>query len=521
MTEITPFTVLDVFEAQSRFRRPDKVVIIDGTRRVTYGELRIRVNALATALIARGVRKGDRVGIFLRRSVDSIAALFATWSAGGVAVILHDQLRTRQVHHILEHSEAVLVVTNRDQMIAVNEFGCPVLNIDELGTIDDAGHEAVGVIGADLAALIYTSGSTGLPKGVMLSHGNLLSGAQIVARYLELTEREVILSILPFSFDYGLNQLMTAVLVGGTLVIQRSLFPNDICRTICNEGVTGLAGVPTLWLQLTGRLSPFLRIACPTLRYITNSGGRMPEHVVRAIRAAHPHVRVFLMYGLTEAFRSTFLPPEEVDRRPSSMGKAIPNVEILVVAEGRRCGPGEVGELVHRGANISMGYWRDPDSTARVFRPNPLDECRNGRPELVVFSGDLVTTDQEGYLYYVGRKDIQIKSRGVRVSPEEIERSIFASNLVSQVVGFGSPREDGDNDIVVAIVPHEPARFEPEALQAFCRTEMPEYMWPRHVWTMSAFPLTSTGKPDRGAIRQLYVEHHHGSRTAPAAARTA
>lgn len=513
--------MLDVFEAQSRSRSADRIAVVDGARRVTYAELRDRSRAIASALTAHGVAKGDRVGIFLRRSVDAIAALFATWSAGAVAVIIHDALRARQVDHILGHSEAVLVVTDSGQTLAVDSIPCPIANVDDLRTQAGDRHEPVRVIGADLAALIYTSGSTGLPKGVMLSHDNLLSGAEIVAQYLELTERDTILSVLPFSFDYGLNQLMTAVLVGGRLVVQRSLFPNDVCQTIRREAVTGLAGVPTLWLQLTGRLSPFLKVACPTLRYITNSGGRMPEHTVRSIRAAHPHVRVFLMYGLTEAFRSTYLPPDEVDHRPSSMGKAIPNVEILVIADGRRCRAGEVGELVHRGANISMGYWRDPESTARVFKPNPLEECRNGRPELVVFSGDLVTTDEEGYLYYVGRMDMQIKSRGVRVSPEEVERAILASNLVAQVVGFGSPRDDGESDIVVAVIPRESGGFEPEALHAFCRAEMPEYMWPQHVWTVGALPLTSSGKPDRAAIRQSYVEHHHGARTAAAAARTA
>jgi acyl-CoA ligase (AMP-forming) (exosortase A-associated) len=515
--------MLDVFDARTTCATSaGKVAMVDGDQRVTYGELGDRVRCFASTLRQHNVHAGDRVGIFLRRSIDAVAALFATWSSGAVAVILNEGLRTRQTTHILEHSEAVCVITDSRQMLGVAQFPCAaVINVDSLEASEHAAPSR-RVIASDLAALIYTSGSTGLPKGVMLSHDNLLSGAQIVARYLELTERDVILSVLPFSFDYGLNQLLTAVLTGATLVIQRSLFPNDLCRTIQTEGVTGLAGVPTLWLQLTGRVSPFLKTPCSSLRYITNSGGRLPEQTVRAIRTAHPHVRVYLMYGLTEAFRSTYLPPEEVDRRPASMGRAIPNVEILVIdEEGRRCGPGEVGELVHRGANISMGYWRDAESTARVFRPHPLQDFRNGRCELVVFSGDLVTTDADGYLYYVGRKDMQIKSRGVRVSPEEIERCLYSSNLLAHVVGFASPRADGDSDIVVAVVAREPASFDEEALQEFWRREMPEYMWPRHVWPMAAFPLTSSGKPDRAAIRKSYVEHRHSTETASAAAGTA
>ena len=501
--------------------RDGEIAIVDGEKRITYAELRARARVLGSLLQQSGVRKGDRVGIFLRRSIDAGLALFATWHAGGVAVILNDSLRTRQVHHILEHSEAACVITDSRQMLAVPSFPSAVINVDALPSADGR-RPPDGLIGADLAVLIYTSGSTGLPKGVMLSHDNLLSGVQIVSQYLELTGRDVILSVLPFSFDYGLNQLLTSLHVGGTLVIQRSLFPPDICRTIRREGVTGLAGVPTLWLQLTGRLSPFLKTSCPALRYITNSGGPLPEPTVRAIRAAHPHVRVYLMYGLTEAFRSTYLPPEEIDRRPSSMGKAIPNVEVLVVGEdGRRCGPGEVGELVHRGANICLGYWRDAESTGRVFRRHPFAESRNGRTEIVVFSGDLVTTDAEGYLYYVGRKDMLIKSRGVRVSPEEIERSVQASGLVSQAVAFGVPRPHGDTDIVVAVVAADGAGVDERALDAFCREAMPDYMWPRHIWALPAFPLTSSGKPDRCAIRSMYGEHPGADRAAPRAARTA
>jgi acyl-CoA ligase (AMP-forming) (exosortase A-associated) len=499
----------------------DKVVLVDGARRVTCAELHTRALAYASVLKQVGVRKGDRVGIFLRRSIEAVAAVFATWTAGGVAVIINDTLRTRQVDHILDHSEATCVVSDTRQMLAVPEFPCAtVINVDHLETAGSR-PSAERVVGADLAALIYTSGSTGMPKGVMLTHDNLLSGTQIVSEYLELTSADVIMSVLPFSFDYGLNQVLTTVFMGATLVIQPSLFPPDICRTIHRERVTGLAGVPTLWLQLTGRLSPFLKTSCPTLRYITNSGGRLPEETVRQIRAAHPHLRVYLMYGLTEAFRSTYLPPHEVDRRPTSMGKAIPNVEILVVSEdGRRCAPGEIGELVHRGANISRGYWRDPDSTSRVLRPHPLAPSRNGNEELVVYSGDLVTTDEEGYLYYVGRKDMQFKSRGVRVSPEEIERWIHSSGLVSNVVAFALPHADGDNDIALAVIPAEAATA-CDALHAFCRKELPEYMWPRAIWPMAEFPLTSTGKPNRPAIGQMYADYARAADTALPAARTA
>jgi acyl-CoA ligase (AMP-forming) (exosortase A-associated) len=499
-----------------------QVAVVDGARRAGYRELLRRARSMAGLLKERGIRRGDRVAIFLPRSIDAVTALFGTWFAGGVAVIVNDRLRTQQVRHIVEHSEAGCVVTDSQQLRAVPQLPREqVISVDAVESWP-APCAPDFVIGADLALLIYTSGSTGVPKGVMLTHDNVLSGARIVTDYLHLTARDVILSVLPFSFDYGLNQLMTSLLVGGTLVIQRSLFPRDICQSLVKERITGLAGVPTLWLQLIGRHSPFLRTSCPELRYITNSGGRLPEHAVRLIRAAHPHVQIYLMYGLTEAFRSTYLPPDEVDRRPSSIGKAIPNVEILVINDdGTRCQPGEVGELVHRGANVSRGYWRDPDSTSRVLKPHPLEECRNGNREMVVFSGDLVTTDADGYLYFLGRKDKQIKSRGVRVSPEEIESCIYSSTLVAHVVSFAVAGEGGENDIVAVVVPRDPASFHEDALDEFCKREMPEYMWPRVIWRLDLFPLTTSGKPDRCRIQQMYDEHRESAGTAPRAARTA
>ena len=507
MTPAVPRHAGELLSRWSSAMPAEDAAIVDGPHRVTYAELLERARRHGALLRERGVRPGDRVVIFVQRSVEAVVALFGTWFAGGVAVIANERLRPQQVHHIVSHSEASCVVTDDRQREAVPVFPCNVvININR--DVPPAHGLQAQPNGTDLALLIYTSGSTGLPKGVMLSHANLISGTRIVAGYLNLTGRDVILSVLPFSFDYGLNQLLTALHVGATLVIQRSMFPNDISQTLLRERVTGVAGVPTLWAQLSGRYSPFLKMVYPDLRYITNSGGRVPENVVRSIRAAHPWTQIFLMYGLTEAFRSTYLPPAQVDQRPSSMGLAIPEVEILVINDqGARCGPGEIGELVHCGANVSMGYWRDAESTARMFRPHPLRQPAGDSHERVVYSGDLVKTDAEGYLYYVGRKDKQIKSRGVRVSPEEIERCIYSSGVVSQVVSFAVPREDGDSDIVAAVIPADPAGRCEDALDVFCRSEMPEYMRPRVFWTVPSFPQTSSGKPDRCEIERQYVAH--------------
>jgi acyl-CoA ligase (AMP-forming) (exosortase A-associated) len=503
------YTVYDVLSRHPPAFAEDRVALVDGSRRVTYTELVEASRAYAGLLKDAGVQKGDRVGIFLRRSIEAVTALFATHYVGGVAVVIHDSLRTRQVQHILDHSEAACLVTDTRQLASVTGLQYPEPRIANLDRAVPPATEVARerTIGTDLALIMYTSGSTGLPKGVMVSHANLLRGASIVSDYLKLTAEDVIISLLPFSFDYGLNQLLTALAVGGTLVIQRSLFPWEICSTLQRDKVTGMAGVPALWLQLGQRHSPFFRMAFPYLRYVTNSGGRLPEPMVRRIREGHPHVDVYLMYGLTEAFRSTYLPPSEVDKRPGSMGKAIPDVEILVVDdEGKPCLPGEVGELVHRGATVSLGYWRDPESSARVFRPHPLHDPARGRAETVVFSGDLVKTDDEGYLYYVGRRDQQIKSSGFRVSPEEIESCVFASRLVANVVSFAVPENEAEVKIVAAVIPSEPTHFDEDVLHRFCRAEMPEYLRPHVIWRRDDFPLTTSGKPDRQKLRHEYVQ---------------
>jgi acyl-CoA ligase (AMP-forming) (exosortase A-associated) len=486
-----------------------RTALIDVESRITYQDLLDRVEQCASGLHAYGIRKGDRVAIYLPRSVDAVVALFAGWFMGAVAVFINDSLKTRQVNYILGHSGASLLVTNQELLTLLHPPGIPDDRIRTTAQISRlaAGGVLPSLIGDDLAMIIYTSGSTGLPKGIMLSHQNLLSGAAIVSDYLSLTSDDVLISLLPFSFDYGLNQLLSSVFVGASLVIQQPVFPADICRCLIREQVTGMACVPLLWQQLASPRSPFTKTRFPKLRYFTNTGGRMPENVTRLFRQAHPDVKIYLMYGLTEAFRSAYLPPEQVDARPTSVGKAIPNVELIVVDEqGRPCKPGQPGELIHRGANISLGYWNDPETTARVFRPNPTVECRNGRPEIVVFSGDTFKTDEEGYLYFVGRKDAMVKSQGMRVSVEEIENCLHASNLLSHVIAFAVDKNEVENEIVAAVVPLDPATFRESDLLAYCKEEMPEYLRPKTIWTLSSFPQTSSGKPDRVSLKDAYMQ---------------
>jgi acyl-CoA ligase (AMP-forming) (exosortase A-associated) len=504
----TVYTLYDLIQA-AQAARPGHTVLVDGNRRVTYSELAGQSARFASFLLRSGINRGDRVALYLPRSIEAVVALFGIWSVGAVGVIINEVLKTRQVNYILEHAEASLLLTKTRLIAGIENPFVPASRtvlMDTL-TFPESRIDSSPVIGNDLALIIYTSGSTGLPKGIMLSHTNLITGAYIIADYLRLTEKDILISLLPFSFDYGLNQLLTAVLVCGTLVIQRLLLPVDICGVLVKEKVTGMAAVPMLWQQLAHSRSLFLKTKLPDLRYMTNTGGRMPEPIVKELRRAHPHVELYLMFGLTEAFRSTFLPPEEADKRPTSIGKAIPNCEIVLLNEkGEICKPGEQGELVHRGATVSIGYWKDPESTAKRFRPAPFQVGKGGIPEIAVYSGDYATMDEEGYIYFIGRKDQMIKSRGMRVSPEEIEDCLFASGMVAHAVAFGLPKNDVETTIVAAVIPGDASSFNSSELIDYCKREMPEYMCPDVVWQLGQFPQTSTGKPDRIRLNEMFGE---------------
>jgi acyl-CoA ligase (AMP-forming) (exosortase A-associated) len=485
---------------------PNRVALVDRGRRCTYGELAGLVSALSARLAAAGLKRGERAVLFLDKSVESVAALYATWTAGGIAVPAYEGLRSRQLKHIVDDSGARVLVTSARKLAGLEPGStgeATVLEIGEEGrraAPDDDRQPRAGPGGDEPAAILYTSGSTGAPKGILLSHGNLVAGARIVALYLGLHADDRVLSVLPFSFDYGLSQLLTSVRVGAALVLQRSHFPPDICRTLERERITVMAAVPPLWIQLMERLSPFPRMSFPDLRILTNSGGAFPVPLVRRYREHLPHARLFLMYGLSEAFRSTFLPPELVGEHPGSIGRAIPETEVLVVdtscSPPRLCDDDEAGELVHSGPTVALGYWRNPQATAERFRPHPF-EPESGRQ--AVYSGDLVRRDAEGLLHFVGRGDRLIKTQGYRVGPEEVEELIQSSGLVSTVAVCGESDPVAGMAIVAHVVPNE--HFTEEAFMAFCHREMPSYMVPADVRLHASLPVTSSGKLDRNAVK--------------------
>jgi amino acid adenylation domain-containing protein len=472
-----------------------RTAIVDEKATTDYGVLGARTLAFAEALQSAGIRPDDRVGIMLQRGANAAAAFFGVLAAGGIAVIINEGLRPRQIEHILSHSSARALVTStavlarQHRPIVTPAFIVDVDDIPSMGTFT-----LVRRIGSDVAQIIYTSGSTGLPKGVAISHGNLWAGMQAVVDYLGIRRDDRIASLLPFSFDYGLNQLLTCVGTGAALVVERSHVAQRIVRTLREQAVTILPVVPPLWLQLLG-VKAFEAERLDHLRIMTNTGGRLPTDAVRRLRACQPQASLVLMYGLTEAFRSTYLHPEKADSKPNSIGQAIPGAQILVLDEhGRPCPTGKTGELVHRGPTVSLGYWDDPAATAQVFQPNPL--CPAGAPsaERVVFSGDLVYRDEEGDLFFVGRRDGMIKTLGYRVSPDEVSDVLYASGEVTEAVVTAEPDDLRGSRIVAFVVLTPEGSI--ERLQAFCSEELPRYMRPERIEVRSSLMRTSSGKFD-------------------------
>jgi acyl-CoA ligase (AMP-forming) (exosortase A-associated) len=509
----------------SALRFPEKEALVHGNQRLTYTEVAQRVENLACGLREARLQRGDRIGVYLDPSVAQVLSIFGISQADGVFVPINSLLFPDQVIHIAKDCGMKGLITTGSKL---STLAAMLGEVSSLEFVVVAGENSsspnVGLhsfafeelcrftppptwrqnnIEKDLAAILYTSGSTGKPKGVMLSHANIMAGSSIVSTYLNITDAERILAILPFSFDAGLNQLMTAFQQGGTLVLMTFVFAREIVQTLLKESITGLAGVPTLWSLLAQPNSMLQKHEFPHLRYITNTGGAMPQSVLAVLRQALPTMQIFLMYGLTEAFRSTYLPPEELDRRPTSIGKAIPNTEILVINnEGQLCRPGEIGELVHRGPTVSMGYWGYPELTARVLRPHPFLPPEVGNEEKVCYSGDLVKMDEDGFLYFIGRRDTLIKSSGFRISPTEVEEVLFQSGKLREAAVIGIPDEILGQAIKAFIVPREGEVIDTEDLLVFCAQKMPRHMVPKVVEVLERLPKTTSGKVDYPTLRR-------------------
>ncbi len=503
---------------------PDKEALIHNQERLSFAQVAQQTAGVANGLRKAGLQRGDRVGIYLNSSVPQVLSIFGTSQAGGVFVPINTQLMPEQVVHIACDCQIKALVITASKLVSLGncikeipslEFivvvaddelptlGLPIHLFDDLCKQSPLSRNDDVAIGNDLAALLYTSGSTGKPKGVMLSHAQVMAGASIVSDYLSITERDRILAVLPFSFDAGLNQLTTAFQQGSTLVLMTFVFARQIVQQLIKEEITALAGVPTLWSLLVQPSSSLQKQQLPHLRYITNTGGAMPESILDQLKTLLPTTQIFLMYGLTEAFRSTYLDPAQVDVRPTSMGKAMPNTEILVINdEGEQCAPGEVGELVHRGPTVSLGYWQRPALTAERLRPHPLLPPGLSEKELVCYSGDLVKTDEEGFLYFVSRRDSMIKSSGYRISPSEVEEVLMRSEKLQAAAVIGVKDEVLGYAVKAFVIPRADFPLDTEALTAFCTENMPRYMVPKYIEALKSLPKGTSGKVNYPALRR-------------------
>ncbi|MDL2353694.1 MAG: acyl-CoA ligase (AMP-forming), exosortase A system-associated [Pseudomonadota bacterium] len=509
------------FIFRSATRTPQAEALVYGTSRLDYATLAGGVDGAAQALLAAGLGRGERVAVYLEKRIENVLAMFGAAAAGGVFVPVNPLLKPEQVGYILADCNVRVLVTSVDRLklLAPALAACPDLHTvlvvgagalpalpgvtlqawDGPAPAPRAPHR---VIDTDMAAILYTSGSTGKPKGVVLSHRNMVAGADSVASYLGNTAADRLLAVLPLSFDYGLSQLTTAFSVGATVVLINHLLARDVLKAVVAERVTGLAAVPPLWIQLAALPWP----ADCSLRYLTNSGGALQRPTLDALRAALPNAKPFLMYGLTEAFRSTYLPPDEAERRPDSMGKAIPNAEVMVLrADGSACDAGEPGELVHRGALVSLGYWNDPAKTAERFKPFVSVHQGLVLTEMAVWSGDTVRKDADGFLYFISRNDEMIKTSGYRVSPSEVEEVVYAREHVAEAAAIGVAHPALGQAIVVIAYPKEGAALTAAELLAACKPHLPAYMLPAKVVMADAsLPRNPNGKIDRKLLSLQY-----------------
>jgi acyl-CoA ligase (AMP-forming) (exosortase A-associated) len=497
--------------------RPDseRIALKAGVHEITYRALADEVAQAANLYLGLGLARRGRVAVYMDKRIDTVVAMFGAAAAGGVFVPVNPQLKAQQVAYILQDCNVEILVSTPERLDALRAVlaDCPDLKavvmvsdqslplITGMACVNWAERSSAAyrvphrMIDGDMAAILYTSGSTGKPKGVVLSHRNLVAGAQSVSHYLGNRPEDRILSVLPLSFDYGLNQLTTAFLVGACAVLMNYLFPRDVIQLVAKEKITGLAAVPPLWIQLAQLEWP--KSVDVHLRYITNSGGAMPTPTLEALRGKLPGTQPFLMYGLTEAFRSTFLPPAEVARRPDSIGIAIPNAEIMVMREdGTPCGPNEAGELVHRGVHVALGYWNDAEKTAERFRPTPGLPAGLPISEMAVWSGDTVKRDEAGFLYFIGRRDEMIKTSGYRVSPTEVEEVVYRTGRVREAAAIGVAHPVLGQAVVLVIHAEDPLAA--DELMNECKLQLPAFMVPACIINRhAALPRNPNGKIDR------------------------
>jgi len=480
-----------LFESASR--HPDRVAITCADKAISYERLAREARSLSRELARSGVERGDRVLVLAENSIEVVIAFWAALAANAVPIVIHPQTKPAKLAYLMADSGARSLIA--DQHLIPDDVPRPshVLAIGSPAwTAALESREPPPprrCIDVDLAALVYTSGSTGEPKGVMLTHRNMLAACASISEYLEIRNDDVILCALPLSFDYGLYQMIMAIAAGARLVLERSfMFPVEILRRIASERVTGFPGVPTMFATLLA-MESVSRFDLSSIRYVTNTAAALPVKHVLALRQLFSNAKIFSMYGLTECKRCTYLPPADLERKPDSVGIAIPNTELWLVDEtGRRVGPNTVGELVIRGATVMRGYWNKPEATSRKLRPGPLPG------ELVLYTGDLCRLDDEGYLYFVARTDDVIKSRGEKVPPKAVEAALLDIPGVREAAVIGVPDELLGQAIKAFVVIEPGVVLDPATLQRECRARIETFMVPHEIVVRDALPKSANGK---------------------------
>ncbi len=489
---------------------PHRPALMDDSGSADYVALLEQVQQIAAGLEAAGIGRGDRVAVFAGKDRRVLTLLLGCNAIGAVFVPVNPQLKQAQVLHILGDCRPALLVSTAHRLgqLGLEQHlpGQRVMHIDAMPELDPTASRvqewARGAVDDDAAAILYTSGSTGLAKGVVLSQRNLVSGALSVADYLEMDSNDIVLGVLPVSFDAGLSQLTTALAAGACYVAHDFLSAAQFRRAVEQYQPSVITAVPPLWHLITE--SEWSAGAADSVRLVVNTGGHMNQALLGRVRNLFRQARPVLMYGLTESFRSTWLEPEQLDTRPDSMGRAVPNAQLLVVRpDGSECAVDEPGELVHRGGFVTLGYLGNAELNAQRFRQWPGRSNRCNQPELAVWSGDMVRRDAEGYLYFIGRNDEMLKVSGHRISPTEVETALVAMPGVLEAAVFGIPDERLGQAIVAFLVLESEAGI--ESMPALCRRHLPVHMVPAHLIDVDELPRGCNGKIDRNVLRARWL----------------
>ena len=512
-------TLVNHFLEYSAERFPGKTALVHGGKRLTYAVIETMANRLAAALVKTGVERGDRVAIFMDNSTEAVVSIFAALKSGAAFMVINHTTKAEKLEYVMNNSRAGVILTQEGRAGILQSINCPHLksiistgrpagsdgltciSYEEIVTAGGSDAVESRCIDLDLASIIYTSGSTGSPKGVMLSHLNMVSAAHSITTYLENTADDIIINMLPLSFDYGLYQILTGFKIGGTVVLEKSFtYPYQVVDTMIKERVTGFPGVPTIFALLL-RMKNLDKYDFSSLRYITNTAAALPVSHIKRLVELFPHAKLYSMYGLTECKRVSYLPPEEIDSRPASVGRGMPNQEVYIVDEnGEMVGPGEVGELVIRGTNVMLGYWDMPDETAKCLKPGRFPG------ERVLYTGDLFRMDEDGYLYFVSRKDDIIKCKGEKVSPKEIENVLYSIDGVLEAAVIGVPDEISGQAVKAYVSLEKGSRLTEKDILRYCSQRLENFMIPGYVEIVPSLPKTSTGKINKRKLKQVDYE---------------